>query len=88
MDFRIVEMPGLRLKHILLERFQDDDRWQVAISVYMEKESRYDEWEICDSADQARDFIKNYAQDDAYAFMGRAIDWQADKDARLARANA
>lgn len=84
-DFRIMNAAG---HQILLERFHDDEQWQVYISVYVDKESRYDEWVDCDNPDQAREFIATYTESRVQEFLARANDWWEKEQTRLAGAEA
>jgi len=85
MDSRIFKVAG---HQVLLERFQNDDQWQVAISVFVDEESRYDEWVDCENPKQAREFIKTYPEGRTHEFMARANEWWEKENARLAGVDA
>lgn len=79
MDHRLIDIAGYT---ILLDRFENDDEgfaWQVIISIFLDRETRYDDWVSFQDPERARAFIKDFSQETAAGFVARAQEAIAKK---------
>lgn len=74
MDFRIITL-AQSVPPILLERIDDDGKWVVFISAFLNMTDRYEEWYKQNTPVEARNFIIAYTQSQATDFMDRANTW-------------
>lgn len=79
MDFRILDIDG---HQVLLERIEDEGRWQVIVSLYIDVLERFDEWDTYVGPCQAKEFIASYEEEKARAFLERALIWWRWKSER------
>lgn len=72
MNHRIIEIEG---QAVLLDRIEEDDKWQVVVSTFVDTVSRYDEWVECNHPAQAQEYIADFSEGSARQFISRGQEW-------------